>query len=52
MQNGGRRRRPGGFHHVICSTADVMDFRHNSLSIATEKLENLNNFQRRGKSYL
>ena len=50
-KNGGR---PWEFHHVIRSTADVTDSRHNSLFTfvvtVTEKLENRNKFQRRGKS--
>jgi len=41
---------------VICSMVDVMDSRHNSLFTfivtVTEKLENQNKFQRKGKSYL
>ena len=49
-------RRPGEFHHVIHGTADITDSRYNSLftfvSTVTEKLENRNKFQRRGKSYL
>ena len=49
-------RRPGEFHHVIRATADVTDSRRNSLftfvSTVTEKLENRNKFERRGKSYL
>ena len=48
--------RPGQFHHMICGTVDVTDFRRNSLftfiSTATQKLENQNKFQRRCKSYL
>ena len=41
---------------MIRGTADVTDSRRNSLFtlvvIVTEKLENRNKFQRRGKSYL
>jgi len=54
MENGGRR--PGEFHHVIHGIADVTDSKRNSLftfvSTVTEKLENRNKFQSRGKSYL
>jgi len=46
----------GEFHHVICGMADITDSRRNSIftfvSTVTEKLENRNKFQRRGKSYL
>jgi len=51
-----QREKAWGIHHVIRGTADITDCRHNSLftfqSTVTEKLENRNKFQRRGKSYL
>ena len=41
---------------MICGTADITDYRRNSLFTfvytVTQKLENRNKFQRRSKSYL